>query len=189
MARSLVASEQWLLPRTVERTVLHEIAGHALPRALAATAPLAIFAIGTARGVDDQEGRALLIEESAGYFDEGRRREIGLRHLAAHHALEGANFIEVARLLVSRGAPLDTALRIAARVMRGGGGVGGLAREIVYVPAFIRVGRALNARTLSSFAVERAMANGRVAAHAAPVLAPFLKGSAHELREVSEGAS
>ena len=57
-----VAAEQWIRVRDVERTVLHEIAGHALPRARAASAPLGIFAFGTARGIDDQEGRALLIE-------------------------------------------------------------------------------------------------------------------------------
>ena len=43
----------------VERTVLHEIEGHVAPRAAAERAALPVFALGTARGVDDQEGRAL----------------------------------------------------------------------------------------------------------------------------------
>src|SRR5206468_761047 len=61
----VVASDKWVGSRDVERTVLHEIAGHALPRARAAKEVLGIFVLGTAHGIDDQEGRALMIEESA----------------------------------------------------------------------------------------------------------------------------
>ncbi len=165
----VIAPGKWVRSRDVERTVLHEIAGHALPRKLAASAPLGIFAVGTAHGVDDQEGRALLIEESAGFFDAGRRRELGLRHLAARSTLEGGTFIDVTRALLERGARIDEALRIASRVQRGGQGAGGLAREIVYLPAYLRVHRAM----CGPFAavVSRAMARGRVASGVAPVVA------------------
>ena len=91
----LVAANKWLTARDVERTVLHEIEGHALPRARAAAAPLALFAIGTARGIDDQEGRAIAIEEEAGFLDDARKYELGCRHLAARVTLEGADFTEV----------------------------------------------------------------------------------------------
>ncbi|HKQ71976.1 MAG TPA: tyrosine/phenylalanine carboxypeptidase domain-containing protein, partial [Polyangiaceae bacterium] len=74
----LVAEGKWIGQRDVDRTVLHEIAGHALPRARAESMALGIYAVGTARGIDDQEGRALLIEESAGFLDAPRRRELGL---------------------------------------------------------------------------------------------------------------
>jgi hypothetical protein len=168
----LVALGKWLLRRDVERTVLHEIAGHALPRARATRAPIGIFALSTACGVDDQEGRALLIEESAGFLDAGRRRELGLRHLAARSTLEGQNFIEVARILLERGAAVEETVRIVARVQRGGQGTGGIAREIVYLPAYLRVHRAM-CGTFAT-AVERMMASGRIASAVAPVVANAL---------------
>jgi hypothetical protein len=170
----LVAPHKWVAPRDVERTVLHEIAAHALPRARAASAPLGICAVGTAYGIDDQEGRALLIERSAGFLDGPRRRELGLRHLAACAALEGANLIDVARLLQERGATTEEAVRIGARVLRGGcRASGGLAREIVYLPAFSRVERALSGQFAA--VTERMMAGGRIAADVAIVVERALR--------------
>jgi hypothetical protein len=165
----LVAQGRRVGARDVERTVLHEIAGHAMPRARAVHAPIGIFALGTARGIDDQEGRALMIEEAAGFFDSSRRRELGFRHIAARATLQGQDFVEVARQLIGKGADIADAVRIASRVERGGDGAGGLAREIVYLPAYLRVQRAM----WGSFAtvVERAMASGRIAADVAHVVA------------------
>ena len=172
----LVAPGKWILRRDVERTVLHEIAGHALPRAEATLQPIGIFALGTAHGIDDQEGRALLIEESAGFLDAGRRRELGLRHIAARKTLEGQPFVDITRDLLDRGAALEDALRIAVRVGRGGHPTGGLAREVVYLPAFLRVGRAM----CGPFAtvVERMMSSGRIAADVAPVVSTAAIGVA-----------
>jgi hypothetical protein len=178
----LVASDKWVARRDVERTVLHEIAGHAMPRARAARAPIGIFALGTAHGIDDQEGRALMIEEAAGFLDAGRRRELGFRHIAARAALEGQNVVDVTRLLLDKGAALAEALRIAARVERGGLGSGGLAREVVYLPAYLRVRRAIigggpeaapsntNCGPFSTI-VEAMMASGRIAVDVAGVVA------------------
>lgn len=165
-----VAAQRWIRTRDVQRTVLHEIAGHALPRARAASAPLGLFAFGTARGTDDQEGRALLIERAAGFLDGARRRELGLRHLGARATLDGANFIEVVRLLLARRAPLDAAMRITSRVQRGGPGSGGLGREIIYIPSLLRVERAL-AGPRGVAKIDEAMAGGRIAADVAPLLA------------------
>jgi hypothetical protein len=165
----VVAEGRWLSARATARTVLHEIAGHALPRARASAQPLRIFALGTARGVDDQEGRALLIERAAGFLDYERRTELALRHLGAELALAGASLVDTVDLLLSKEATLATALRIAVRVHRGGSGRGGLGREVVYLTALLRVERAL-VHDRSS-AVERVMSCGRVAAAVAPVLA------------------
>jgi hypothetical protein len=148
--------------RDVERTVLHEIAGHVEPRVVASSARLGIFAVGTARGADDQEGRALCLERAAGFLDRGRRREIALRHLAARAVEAQADFVTTARLLRGRGAPLDVALRIAARAHRGGG----LGREAVYLPALLRVEHAVAA----DGTLDRVLAAGRVAVDAAPAL-------------------
>jgi hypothetical protein len=121
--------------RDVRRIVVHEVEGHAMPRARARTEALGLFVLGTRGGSDDEEGRALLLEERAGCLDDLRHVELGRRHLAALAVRDGADWVETVRKLVALGAPLGSALTIASRVHRGGG----LAREIVYLPALCRV--------------------------------------------------
>ena len=154
-----------LSTRDVERTVLHEIEGHAIPRARGAVAPLGLFAVGTARGGDDQEGRALHLERAAGFLDGPRRRELALRHVAARAVERAADFVETARLLLAHGPPIGDALRIAARAHRGGG----LGREAVYLPALLRVEDAI----ARAPAIEAVLSMGRVAVDAASDLAPW----------------
>jgi hypothetical protein len=169
----LVAAGKRIGAADVARTVLHEIRGHVMPRVRASRAVVAIFALGTARGIDDQEGRALLIERDRGFFDTARTRELGLRHLAARATLGGADFVDVARALLDRGAGIAAAVRIAARVQRGGRGVAsggtGIAREIVYLPAMLRVERALSSEDGAT--VEAMLDSGRIAVHAAEAVA------------------
>jgi hypothetical protein len=162
----VVAAGRPMGTRDVARTVLHEVEAHALPRIRAIEQPIGIFAIGTASGLDDQEGRALVLERRGGFLVPSRLRELGFRHLAAAATLTGASFVEVARMLRERGAEPRSAARIAMRVQRGGG----LAREIVYLPAFVRVGRAL----ASDPVVEPVMARGRIAAEHARTVASTL---------------
>ncbi len=146
----------------VERTVLHEVVGHVAPRVASSREGLGLFTIGTASGSDDQEGRALALERAAGFLEEGRRRELALRHVAARSVEASADFTDTVRLLLEHGSPPPAALRIAARVHRGGG----LAREAVYLPALLRVEAAVR-RDPSLDAV---LARGRVSVAAAPVL-------------------
>lgn len=157
-----IVAERVLSRTDVERTVLHEIEGHVLPRQASITAPIGIFALGTARGSDDQEGRALSRERAAGFLDHGRRREIALRHEAARSVAARADFVATARLLLDHGAPLADALRIAARVHRGGG----LGREAVYLPALLRVEAALAV----DGDLDATLGAGRVSVDAAPAL-------------------
>jgi hypothetical protein len=173
----LVAQNKWLGPRAVERTVLHEIEGHALPRARAARAPIGLFAVGTARGIDDQEGRAIGIEESAGYLDRARKFELGCRHLAARATHDGADFVEVVSLLRKRHASVEDALRIAARVQRGGQNGGGLAREVVYLASRCKVVRLT---TKHGPKIEEVMRGGRVAADVALALDQALRDEARD---------
>jgi hypothetical protein len=161
-----IAAGRMLTREDVERTVLHEIEGHAAPSNRAAALPLGIFAIGTAHGSDDQEGWALARERAAGHLQGARRRELGLRHLAARSVERGAGFVETARLLEALGArSLGEALRIAARVHRGGG----LAREVVYLPALLRVEAALG----KDPALGQVLASGRVAVGTAASLSSW----------------
>ncbi len=157
-----IVAERALSLRDVERTVLHEIEGHVLPRHASSSAPIGIFTLGTAHGSDDQEGRALARERAAGFLDHGRRREIALRHQAARSVGAGADFVATARLLLEHGAALADALRIAARVHRGGG----LAREAVYLPALLRVEAALAVEA----GLDSVLGAGRVSVDAAPAL-------------------
>lgn len=161
-----VVADRALSRRDVERTVLHEVDGHVVPRIASSAARVGIFGLGTARGSDDQEGRALALERSAGFLDYGRRRELALRHTAARSVERGAEFVATVRLLLSRGAPLHDALRIAARAHRGGG----LGREAVYLPALLRVEAAI-ARDQT---IDEVLAAGRVAVDTAPALRCWL---------------
>ena len=176
-----VAAGRLVTREDVERTVLHEIEGHAAPAARAAGLRPGIFAIGTARGADDQEGRALAIERAAGFLAGGRRRELALRHAAARSVERGADFVETARMLAAHGAPsVPDALRIAARVHRGGG----LGREVVYLPALLRVEAALLARP----ALAAVLGAGRVSVEAAPTLARWACGPGRAIKRASRSS-
>jgi len=157
----LVGSGRWLEPNTIERTVLHEVFGHALPRALSRSRALGLFRIGSAGGSDDQEGRAIRIEERSGLLGPGRRRELARRHLACRSVEGQRDFVTTVNALLMLDTPLPTALRIAARAHRGGG----LGREAVYLPSYLRVTDALEA----SPSLDEVLAHGRVAVTLAPL--------------------
>ncbi len=127
-----------LSPREARRIVVHELLGHVLPRVAARSAPLALLRVGSAAAADDEEGRALDLERRSGLLGRARRLELGRRHLAASWAAEGADWVETVRRLIDGGAPASVAMALANRVQRGGG----LAREVVYLPALLRVEQA-----------------------------------------------
>jgi hypothetical protein len=143
----------------VRRIVVHELFGHVLPRERAAREAIGLFRVGSAGSSEDEEGRALWIEERAGCLGRSRRTELARRHLAALAVREGAEWPEVVELVMATGAALEPALRLAARVLRGGG----LAREIVYLPALSRVGQALELEP----GLEGWMRRGRISVDAA----------------------
>jgi hypothetical protein len=118
-----------------ERIVVHEIEGHVIPRVRASAEEHGLFTLGTAGGSDDQEGRALLLEEQSGILDPRRRAVLGRRHAAARALRRGADWVETVELLMELGAALAEAIDLASRIHRGGG----LGREIVYLPALARV--------------------------------------------------
>lgn len=150
-----------------ERTAMHEIDGHLVPQARAAREELGLFAIGTRCGSDDQEGRALSLERRGGFLVGGRRHELGRRHLAARAVLDGSHFVETVRLLRGLGAGVTDGVRIALRAHRGAhAGSGGLAREIVYLPAMLRV----EARLAIEPGADDLLARGRVAVAAIDAL-------------------
>jgi hypothetical protein len=176
-----VARGRLLTERVARRVATHEVMGHVLPRVRAQSLhPL--FALGTARGTDDQEGLALMYEERAGLLDGARRVELELRHRAAAAMRSGADFVEVARMVLDAGAPLECALRMTARVFRGSDGTfPGLGRESVYLPALARVKAHLAKRPGD----ERLLASGQVAVEALSMVRKVAPGYS----DVSPGAS
>ncbi len=162
----------------VERTVLHEIEGHVLPRFRASTLPLGIFAIGTARGADEQEGLALFLEERHGFLRGARRRELALRHRAIEAMDDGGAFGDVVRVLVARdGAPVPLAVAAAERAFRGSAGATpGLGRERVYIAAYARVAAHVAGRPED----ERVLGSGQVAVDAVEALRDYALHDADE---------
>jgi hypothetical protein len=170
----LVATGRLVPEQDTLRTVLHEIEGHARPRAQSVLATAPHFRIGTARGVDDQEGRAVLLEERAGLLGARRRRQLAARHRAVEAMLGGATFADVASTLTgTHGLDAAEAILIAERAFRGGNGERpGLGRERVYLESLVRVRRHLTAHPLD----DEVLASGQVAVDAIEALRPFVTG-------------
>lgn len=152
----------WLGAREARRIAQHEVLGHVLPRVRARAAELGLCRAGSARSSDDEEGRALCIEQRLGLMDTDRQIELGRRHWAALAVAEGATATDCVRLLVEHGAPAAEAAATYARVARGGG----LCRELVYLPAWLRVQSAWS----SDPELLRWLAHGRLSLAAAITL-------------------
>ncbi len=164
-----IAGGRWLTRADVERTVLHEIEGHVRPRALARQQREPIFTVGSARGTDDQEGRALLLEERHQHLTRARRQGLARRHLACVAMREGADFVAVVRQLVDdHGATTREAVVIGERIFRGSDGTfPGLGRERSYLESYLDVRDAFAADP----SLEELVAAGQISVTAAPVLA------------------
>jgi len=129
----------YLAPRIAKRIAVHEVHGHAVPRFNARRAENWLIRCAVVHADVDEEGRALLFEERAGYLDSTRKRELGLRHLAADACRHGASFRDTVRLLIEYESSLDDLLPMVLRVWRGGG----LAREIIYMTGYFKATRVL----------------------------------------------
>jgi hypothetical protein len=169
----LVAAGRACSREDVERTVMHEIEAHAIPRTRAAQARLAIFQIGTARGIDDQEGFALVLEERHNYLGPKRKRELAARHLAVEAMDGGARFHEnVTALVKEHGLDVRDAVLVAERAYRGGDGMTpGLGRERIYLEAYIRVGEHLARKAVD----EGILTSGQISLDSIGTIAPFVR--------------
>jgi hypothetical protein len=167
----LVATGRPLAEEDIARTVLHEVHGHAFPRVRAARATSALFRAGTARGADDQEGRALWLEQRAGFLRSKRRRQLASRHDAVEAMQRGASFADVAvRLVHTHGVSEAEAVIVAERAFRGSDGTHpGLGRERVYLPSLLRVGAYLEAHPED----DRVLASGQISVDAIDALRAY----------------
>lgn len=166
-----VATDRKVTREETERTVLHEIEGHALPRTRALRSTSALFRAGTARGTDDQEGRALVIEKRAGLLGARRRHRLAARHRAVEMMLAGACYSDVAiELVTEHGLDETEAVLVGERAFRGGSGDhAGLGRERIYLEAFLRLSAHLVARPDD----DRVLGCGQIALDAVDALRPF----------------
>lgn len=161
----LVRTGALVTPAEALRVFVHEVTAHLLPR-LRAASEGPPYRVGTRDADADEEGRAILSEERAGVLDAARRRQLGLRHLAAEHVRRGLPFAEARAELEGRGASAREAAEVLCRALRGGG----LAREIVYLPGYLRVKSALSVEPQ----LERELERGRVSIAAARELSAAL---------------
>jgi hypothetical protein len=145
-----------------ERIACHELGAHVLPRLCAQREAVGIFRVGARGSGNEEEGRALLLEERAGFLRSARRRELALRHRSALLTHDGAAWSDLVRWLEAQGLVRERAIELGLRVARGGG----LGREVVYIPAYIRLSREL-ARDPT---LERFFERGRVTVDAARAL-------------------
>jgi hypothetical protein len=120
------------------RLFAHEVEGHLMPRMRAASGPIPLR-IGTGSSVEDEEGRALLLEERSGNLGSQRRHWLSVRHQLARAVRDGQSGPDVALRLALAGADVALVASELCRTLRGGG----LAREIVYLPGYLRVRAAL----------------------------------------------
>lgn len=164
----LVATGRLVHAEDTARTVVHEIEGHARPRARALSSRVSLLRVGTARGVDDQEGRALLLEQRAGLLGSRRKRQLAARHRAVEAMLHGASFADTAMILKeAHGLDAAEAVVVAERTFRGSDGTyPGLGRERVYLEALVRVQAHLAGRPDD----ERILEQGQVAIDAVEAL-------------------
>lgn len=139
--------------RAAERIAQHELLAHVLPRLAARRELLGIYRVGVRGSNEDEEGRALWIEERSALWDTARKRELLRRHELALAVRAGAELNDLVHDLVADGVALPTALDLSLRSLRGGG----LAREAVYLPAYLRVSRAF----AEDAAAERFFERGR----------------------------
>lgn len=154
--------------REARRLAVHEVLGHLVSAANAMRQPTRALLLGTARSFEDQEGVAVYLEERAGLLGPSRLRTLAARYLAAESVFSGASYGETAQLLHRRhGLSADESLAIASRVHRGGG----LAREGVYLPAYLRVRTAIVEGSIELSALQR----GRVSLNAIRELAALEK--------------
>lgn len=167
----MIAAGRTLTPADVERTVMHEIEAHVLPRGRAAHAKIGLFQLGTARGTCDQEGLALVLEERHGFLGAYRKRQLAARHLVVDAMDHGATYGDAISMLRGWGFSTVEAVTMAERAYRGGtGDSAGLGRERVYLEAYLRVRAHLAKRPTD----EAVLTAGQIATSAVDVLRPLV---------------
>lgn len=133
-----IRADARLTARAAERIAAHELFAHVLPRLAAREEALGVYRVGARGANEDEEGRALCLEERSALWDKDRQRELLRRHELALAVRAGADLNELIETAVAGGLARSGALDLSLRALRGGG----LAREAVYLPAYLSISRA-----------------------------------------------
>jgi uncharacterized protein (TIGR02421 family) len=138
--RTVFIADRLFGVREAQRLAAHEVFGHLVSAFNGRTQLLGVLAVGTARSYGDQEGVSILLEELTGLLDGSRRRTLAGRLLTTHAMHAGVSFGDAAKTLVLEHdfSPSD-AVTLCERAFRGGG----VARDAVYLSAWLRVRNAV----------------------------------------------
>lgn len=134
---NLFIGSQATLPQSrVEAMLAHEIGTHVLTYYNGRSQPFRLLALGLAGYDELQEGLAVLAEYLVGGLTSHRMRLLGARVVAAQACTDGADFVEIFRLLTRDNAfAEDIAFLLTTRVFRGGG----LTKDAVYLRGLLRL--------------------------------------------------
>ncbi len=164
--RTMFLADRWFGAREAHRLAVHEVLGHLVAAVNGRLQPLGILRVGTAGSFADQEGLAVHLEAASGLMDGHRMRILAGRVVATQRMHAGATFGETAMALHREyGFSADDAIILTERAYRGGG----VARDAVYLRAWIEVRNAIQAGQASVDALRM----GRVSLRALPLLVPL----------------
>ena len=131
--RLMIASSTSMLSSRLEALLAHEVSVHLLTYFNGAAQGLTVFRTGLAGYEGVQEGLGVFVEWAVGGLSEARLRLLAGRVVAVAAMLDGAEFVDVFRLLnrdhaLGRKPSFD----ISARVFRSGG----FAKDLIYLKGF-----------------------------------------------------
>ena len=129
----MIAGSTSMLRSRLEALLAHEVSVHLLTHFNGAAQGLTVFRTGLAGYEGVQEGLGVFAEWAVGGLSEARMRLLAGRVIAVAAMLDGAEFIEVHRLLTrNHGLGRKAAFDICARVFRSGG----FAKDLIYLKGF-----------------------------------------------------
>ncbi len=132
----LVGAGAVVARRRIKATLQHEIGTHALTYHNGRHQPYKLLGVGLAGYEELQEGIAVLAEFLVGGLTGPRLRQIAARAEAVHQLVQGADFVDVYRLLHNEfGFNQRSAYNITMRVYRGGG----FTKDAIYLRGLIGV--------------------------------------------------
>lgn len=132
----LIGSTVSLYQETVDATLAHEVSTHIVTHFNGSAQPFQQFHSGMQDYEAAQEGLAVLAEYFVGSLHSGRLRTIAARVVAVDALVQGANFIQVFRLLADEWHfSNEQAFQITMRIFRGGG----FTKDAVYLKGLLEV--------------------------------------------------
>lgn len=138
--RLLVGQGTRVAETRIEALMHHEVGTHMVTHYNGASQPLQLLRVGLAGYEPLQEALAVLAEYLSGGLTAGRLRTLAARVVAVGALIDGADFVQVHRMLRSEhGYSPQRAYSIAMRVFRGGG----FTKDIVYLQGLVRLAEAL----------------------------------------------